>query len=219
MFHHEHPYPPYIPENATKLIVGTLPPPRFSTGELKEGDVDFCYGSRDGQLWQILDRLFDLNLTYETTAKAIAQREHFLQTHGIGISDMVAWAKREKIDASDIGIGRYQLRDLVAILQQNASLQTILFTGGNSKNGPEYFFRRNLKEYGLKLKPITTTMPRVHQFQLPDDKRVIKTVSLLAPSGAANRAMGSLPLYKKMKKENPKLSAIDFRVHMYRPFF
>src|SRR5690554_7311068 len=79
---------------------------------------------------------------------------------------MVAWAKREKIDASDIGIGRYQLRDLVAILQQNASLQTILFTGGNSKNGPEYFFRRNLKEYGLKLKPITTTMPRVHQFQL-----------------------------------------------------
>ena len=34
MFKHTHPYPPYIPENATKLIVGTLPPPRFTTGEL-----------------------------------------------------------------------------------------------------------------------------------------------------------------------------------------
>mgnify|MGYP002735408333 CR=1 FL=1 len=219
MFHHVHPYPPYIPENATKLIVGTLPPPRFSTGELKEGDVDFCYGSRDGQLWQILDRLFDLNLKYETTAEAIAQREHFLQTHGIGISDMVAWAKRKKIDASDIGIGSYQLRDLVEIIQENPKIETILFTGGNSKNGPEYFFRRNLKEYGLKLKSITAKMPRIHQFQLPEDGRVIKTVSLLAPSGAANRAMGSLPLYKKMKKENPDLTAIDFRVHMYRPFF
>lgn len=218
MFHHEHPFPPYIPKNATKLIVGTLPPPRFSTGELKEGDVDFCYGSRDGQLWQILDQLFDLNLKFETTTEAIEQREHFLRSEGIGICDMVAWAKREKIDASDIGIGAYKLRDLVKILQQNPNLHTILFTGGNSKNGPEYFFRRNLKEYGLKLKPVTTTMPRIHQFKLPDE-RVIKTVSLLAPSGAANRAMGSLPLYKKMKKENPGLSAIDFRVAMYRPFF
>ena len=75
MFHHIHPYPPFIPENATKLIVGTLPPPRFTTGELKEGDVDFCYGSRDGQLWTILDKIFDLDLKYETTAQAIAQRE------------------------------------------------------------------------------------------------------------------------------------------------
>ena len=79
MFHHIHPYPPFIPENATKLIVGTLPPPRFTTGELKEGDVDFCYGSRDGQLWTILDKIFDLDLKYETTAQAIAQREHFLK--------------------------------------------------------------------------------------------------------------------------------------------
>ena len=35
MFIHKHPYPPFIPKNATKLIVGTLPPPRFYTGILK----------------------------------------------------------------------------------------------------------------------------------------------------------------------------------------
>ena len=55
------PYQPYIPKNATKLIVGTLPPPRFSIGELKKGDVDFCYGSIDGQLWEILNEIFNLN--------------------------------------------------------------------------------------------------------------------------------------------------------------
>lgn len=219
MFLHVHPYPPYIPKNATKLIVGTLPPPRFSLKELKEGDVDFCYGSRDGQLWQIIDKIYDLDLKFETSVEAIAQRERFLQAHKIGICDMVSWAKRKKIDASDIGIQEYELRDLVKVLKIHSKVETLLFTGGNSKNGPEYFFRKNLNKYNTRMKVVNSEMPRIHQFLLPDSNRIIKTVSLLAPSGAANRAMGSLALYKKMKKENPQLSAIDFRVDMYRPFF
>lgn len=219
MFHHIHPYPPYIPETATKLIVGTLPPPRFTTGELKEGDVDFCYGSRDGQLWVILDKIFGLNLKFETTAEAIEQREHFLQKRGIGICDMVASARREKVDASDIGMQEVELRDLVVVLQQNPKIDTLLFTGGNSKNGPEYFFRRKLKDYNISLKLISNKVPRLHQFQLPDNGRRIKTVSLIAPSGAANRAVGSLASYKKMKDEFPEKTTIDFRVEQYRPFF
>src|SRR5690554_8144128 len=123
---------------------------------------------------------------------------------------MVAWAKREKIDASDIGIGSYQLRDLVEIIQENQKIETILFTGGNSKNGSEYFFRRNLKEYGLRLKSITTNIPRIHHFQLPEDGRVIKTASLLAPSAAAKRSTVILLLYKNLKNENPDLTAIDY---------
>lgn len=219
MFHHIHPYPPYIPETATKLIVGTLPPPRFTTGELKERDVDFCYGSGDGQLWVILDRIFDLKLKFETTAEAIAQREHFLISRGIGVCDMVASAKREKVDASDIGMQEVELRDLVAVLQQHSKIDTLLFTGGNSKNGPEYFFRRNLKSYNIKMNLISSEPPRIHTFVLPDNGRTIKTVSLIAPSGSANRAVGSLATYKKMKAENPDFSVIDFRVAQYKPFF
>ncbi|WP_310991048.1 uracil-DNA glycosylase family protein [Aequorivita marina] len=219
MFHHIHPYPPYIPETATKLIVGTLPPPRFTTGELKHDDVDFCYGSRDGQLWKILDKIFDLNLKFETTAEAIAQREHFLIKRGIGVCDMVASAKREKVDASDIGMQDVKLRDLVGILQENPKIDTLLFTGGNSKNGPEYFFRRKLKEYNLSLKVVSNIVPRIHTFKLPENGRVIKTVSLIAPSGAANRAVGSLDAYKKMKAEFPEKTTIDFRVEQYKPFF
>lgn len=219
MFHHIHPYPPFIPENATKLIVGTLPPPRFTTGELKEGDVDFCYGSRDGQLWPILDKIFGLDLKFETTAEAIEQREHFLIKRGIGICDMVASARREKIDASDIGMMDVELRDLIAVLQQNPKIETLLFTGGNSKNGPEYFFRRKIKEYNLSLKLVSNKVPRIHTFQLPESGRNVKTVSLIAPSGAANRAVGSLAAYKKMKEKFPEKTTIDFRVEQYRPFF
>ena len=219
MFHHIHPYQPYIPETATKLIVGTLPPPRFTTGALKDKDVDFCYGSGDGQLWIILDRIFGLDLKFETTAEAIAQREHFLINRGIGICDMVASAKREKVDASDIGMKDVELRDLIKVLQKHPKIDTLLFTGGNSKNGPEFFFRRNLKAYDIKMHVISDKMPRIHTFNLPESDRNIKTVSLMAPSGSANRAVGGLDTYKKMKARNPDFTAIDFRVAQYRRFF
>ena len=70
MFEHTHPYPPFNLEHATKLIVGTLPPPRFTTGDLLPEDVDFCYGSKNGMLWPILDQIFDLGLVYENTVWA-----------------------------------------------------------------------------------------------------------------------------------------------------
>ena len=216
MFHHKHPYGPFIPENAKKLIVGTLPPPRFTTGELKDGDVDFCYGSRDGLLWQVIDKVFDLDLKFETSEEAIAQRKKFLTEKGIGICDTVESCRRDKIDASDLGMLEVELRDLISILRKHPKIDTLLFTGGNSKNGPEFFFRRLLKEYDLKLKVISNDVPRVHQFLL--DGRSINTVSLTAPSGSANRAIGSMKLYKDLKKQNPEFNTIDFRVLQYRHY-
>jgi G:T/U-mismatch repair DNA glycosylase len=219
VFHHTHPYEPFIPKASTKLIVGTLPPPRFTTGDLKDGDVHFCYGSRDGQLWLILDTLFELDLRFETTVKAIVQRKEFLINRGIGICDIVASAKREKVDASDLGMQEVALRDLIQILQKYPKIDTLLFTGGNSKNGPEYFFRRLLKKYGISLEIVSNEVPRVHQFLLPETFRNIRTISLTAPSGAANRAVGSLEQYKKMKADFPEKTTIDFRVEQYRPYF
>ena len=219
LFFHKHPYPPYIPEGATKLIVGTLPPPRFSTRELKDGDVDFCYGSRDGQLWLILDRIFDLGLLYERSVHAVEQRKEFLEYRGIGICDIVDHAYREKVDASDLGMKEVVLRDLIAILEKYPDVNTLLFTGGNSKNGPEFFFRKLAKQYNIKLKTLSEIVPREYSFQHPIHGNSIKTVSLIAPSGAANRAVGSLSAYKEMKKKHPEKSTIDFRVEQYKIYF
>ncbi len=219
LFHHKHPYQPFIPETATKLIVGTLPPPRFTKRQLRQDDVDFCYGSGDGQLWVILDRIFDLDLKFENTPEAVKQRKDFLIKRGIGICDVVESSRREKIDASDIGMQKVELRDMISILKKHPKVDTLLFTGGNSKNGPEYFFRKYLKksEHDIRLKLVSNKAPRIHQFLL--EGRLIKTVSLIAPSGAANIAVGSTPLYKELKKKNPEFNTIDFRVLQYREFF
>jgi len=217
MFKHTHPYPPFNLENATKLIVGTLPPPRFTTGNLLPEDVDFCYGSKNGMLWPILDQIFDLGLVYENTAHAIEQRAHFLKSRNIGVCDIVAAAKREKVDASDLGMQEVELRNLIGYLKEFPQIHTLIFTGGNSKNGPEYFFRKQLKEHNINLNVISSTVPRIHQFQM--EERYIKTVSLTAPSGAANRAIGSMKCYKDQKLKDPQFSTFDFRIQQYRPFF
>lgn len=217
IFRHQHPYPPFIPENATKLIVGTLPPPRFSQGKRKEGDVDFCYGSRDGQLWKILERVYGVNLIFDDCEEAVQQRKNFLIENKLGICDMVEACDREKIDASDLGMKNVELRNMTKILKKHPSVKYLFFTGGNSKNGPEYFFRKHIKNTAVNLKVVSNDIPRIHQFVL--DGRLINTVSLTAPSGSANRAVGGMEFYKSMKKKHPDFTTLDFRVWQYKKFF
>jgi len=218
MILHKHPYTPFIPKNATKLIVGTLPPPRFSVGNLKKGDVNFCYGSIDGQLWKILNEIFSLDLHFENTNLAIQQRKDFLNENNIGICDIVESCERKKIDASDLGMDNIELRDMLFYLKNNPTITTLLLTGGNSKNGPEYHLRRQLKEKNIKLLPISEETPKIHKFKL-DESRIIEVVSLTAPTGTANRAVGSNPQYKLLKKKNPNFNTFDFRVLQYKKFF
>ena len=181
--------------------------------------MHFCYGSRDGQLWPILDRIFGLDLEYADTSRAVDQRQHFLRSRKIGVCDIVGAARRKKIDATDLGMQEVEMRDIVGVLNRYKKVHQLLLTGGNSKNGPEYFLRRLLKQEEIDLEVIDENVPRQYRFRLPKSSRWIKTVSLTAPSGSANRAVGSMVLYKERKKQDPAYTTLDFRVDQYRPFF
>ena len=135
----------------------------------------------------------------------------------MGICDIVASCSREKVDSSDLGMRDIILRDIVAQLRLHPSINTLIFAGGNSKNGPEYLFRRQLKEYGMRLACVDQHVPRKHTFLI--ENRVITTVSLTSPSNAANRSIGATPLYKQRKRENGSYTTLDYRIEQYRPVF
>jgi len=216
---HRHPFEPILFEDTTKLIVGTLPPPRFSFEELalKAEDVEFCYGSADNQLWRILDLIYDLDLEFAPTKKAQKQRTEFLQKYKVGICDSVSSCVREKIDASDTGMQEVVLRDLLAILRSYKNVDTLLLMGGASKNSPEYFLHKLLKKEQITFKLVEENKPKLHQFLL--DSRIITVVSLISPSNAANRSIGADPSYKMQKKQDPNFTTFDFRVAQYKKFF
>lgn len=217
MFSHFHPYEPFLHQDTKKVIVGTLPPPRFCTKEYKENDVLFCYGSQDGMLWKSLDRIYNLNLIYNNSQEAVDMRKEFLISKKIGVCDIVSSCKREKIDASDLGMKDIILRDILGYIKQYKNIETLIFTGGNSKNGPEYFLRQVLKKENIKYEVVSSEIPKIHKFTY--ENRVIKTISLTSPSNAANRSIGANALYKSKKSENPNYSTFDFRVEQYEKVF
>ena len=131
------------------------------------------------------------------------------------ITELLAFSVKN--NASDLGMKNINLRNLVKYLQENPSIATILFMGGNSKNGPEYLFRKHLKKNSLTLDPVTNTSPKIHQFNL--ENRIIKTVSLVSPSNAANRSIGANPAYKNIKEKNLSFTTLEFRVLQYKRFF
>ncbi len=217
MFFHFHPYKPFLNQDTEKIIVGTLPPPRFCTKEFKERDVDFCYGSKDNLLWQAINKIYNLNLAFENTKEEINKRKEFLLKQKIGICDIVESCNREKIDASDIGMSEIILRDILGYIKEYKNIKTIIFTGGLCKNSPEYFLRQILKKQNISLKIVLDKIPKKHQFEY--DNRVIQTISLTSPSNAANRSIGANAYYKKMKKENPNYTTFDFRLEQYKKVF
>jgi G:T/U-mismatch repair DNA glycosylase len=168
-------------------------------------------------LWPVLDVIFHLNLRYDNSEEAVSQRQAFLRREEIGICDIVESCYRDRIDASDLGMRDIRLRDIIAQLVLHSTLHTLVFTGGNSKNGPEYLFRRQLQNHGIQLRCIDLNPPRVHRFSYAG--REITTISLTSPSNAANRAIGGSSVYKLRKKENPAFSTFDFRVEQYKNVF
>lgn len=217
MFHHFHPFKPFLNKDTKKIIVGTLPPPRFCMQDYKKEDVLFCYGSADNLLWRVLNKVFELDLLFDNTQEAVNMRKDFLTKNQIGVCDIVDSCKREKIDASDIGMQDVKLRDILGYLKKFKTIDTLIFTGGYCKNSPEYFLRKVLKENKIKYENLNENIPKVHRFIY--DNREIKTISLTSPSNAANRSIGANVYYKQRKQEDKTYTTFDFRKEQYEKVF
>ena len=111
---------------------------------------------------------------------------------------MVHRCQREEYNASDLGMKQIELRNLLDYIRHNKSISMLLFMGGNSKNGPEFLFRTQLRSSGLTLVTESSDRPKVQEFVIDDRK--IRTISLISPSRAANRSIGADSYYKSRKK-------------------
>lgn len=126
----QHPFEPFVPEGATKLIIGTIPPFRFCTSppNLLEGDVNFYYGSKDNRFWKVLAQITDSNLEYANTANAIEQRKNILKKLNVGITDIIDQCIHKNGLSSDKDLTDIKQKPLDSLLNQFPEIDTLIYT-------------------------------------------------------------------------------------------
>lgn len=129
----EHPFPPFVPTNATKLIIGSIPPQRFCNQKengisLYPDDVNFYYGSRDNSFWFLIGQVFNISFEMTNTENAITQRKQFLTDNFIGITDVVDKCSRLNDSAEDKNLQKIEYKKLGQLLMDNPQIDTLIYT-------------------------------------------------------------------------------------------
>lgn len=176
-----HPYEPYIPENATNLIVGTIPPYRFCPPHiaLEEDDVDFYYGSGDNYFWYLLSEVTGRELIFKNTEEAISQRKKLLKDLQVGITDMVGECIHRGQKSDDNSLEIIKLKDLKKLLSERSKIDTLIYT---SQFVASLVNKCADKTYHYWIKPS-------RQGCIYIGEKLYRVIVLYSPSRSANRSV------------------------------
>ena len=122
-----HPWPPFIPENAKILIMGTFPPPR------SRWSMDFYYPNRTNDFWYMMGLIFrgDKFALYnrETGTFDLEAIKTLLLEKGIALSDTGREVHRLRGNASDKFLEILRPVPLNELLLKMPECKTIATTG------------------------------------------------------------------------------------------
>ena len=187
-----HPYEPFIPKDATRLIIGSIPPARFCANPrvLQEVDVDFYYGSYENAFWRIMADVSGINLSFMNSQDAVAQRKRLLESIGVGIMDIVKSCNRKGGSALDKDLSIVECFPLCQILKDHPTVDTLIYTSSYVKSQ----VNKCLKSWHS----IDPQNPRLQSVMI--NSRQYKVVILYSPSPTALRGMGKGGAEKRMEQ-------------------
>ncbi len=122
-----HPLPPFSPEGAKILMLGSFPPPRT------RWKMDFLYPNFQNDMWRIFGIVFFKDkhyfLTEDQKSFHEAKIRRFLTEKKIALWDTAMEVNRQKGNASDKYLEVLRPIDLEQILSQLPDCRTIVATG------------------------------------------------------------------------------------------
>lgn len=175
----DHPFEPFIPENASSLIVGSFPGMEQVTN--KHNREEWFYGAADNLFWPILSEAF------ETALKTRIQKEAFLTTRGIAITDIFTKVRRKEKSNLDKYLTEMEYNKEIKSLIEKFRISRLFFT---SKFVENHFLR-----------------------EFP---QITFGVCLPSPSPAANIPISISNDYRTYKQGNPNGNTQTFRIFKYR---
>lgn len=122
-----HPWPPFIPQGAKVLVMGTFPP------QAKRWSMDFYYPNRTNDFWKICGLLFlgdkDALLKEDGRSYDIDRIRALMTERHIALNDTVRKARRLKGNASDKFLEVVEPVPLFGLLAEMPDCHAVVTTG------------------------------------------------------------------------------------------
>ncbi len=122
-----HPLKPFLPHNATVLMLGSFPP------QHKRWSMEWFYPNIQNDMWRIFGLIFfqDKDYFYDPKKKVFKLEilRPFLESKGIAIYDTAAAVRRLKNNASDAFLEVVEPTDIKALVALLPKCKTIITTG------------------------------------------------------------------------------------------
>ena len=155
-----HTFEPFVPQDATVLILGTMPSP-------KSRELGFYYGHPQNRFWKTLAAVYG-----EVTPSTTSERKDFLTRHRIALWDTLASCDIQ--GANDASIQNPVPNDIGSLLASHP-IQVIFTTGAKAT---AYYNRLILPKIGKEAIPLPSPSPancRFHtEASLAEAYRVIR---------------------------------------------
>ena len=123
----EHPLEPFLPSNATLLMLGSFPPQK------KRWSMDFFYPNLQNDMWRIFGFLFFNDKDhFLLPGKKAFNKDYlveFLKEKGIALYDTATAIRRLQDNASDKFLEVIEPTDIRLLLKQLPQCQAIVTTG------------------------------------------------------------------------------------------
>jgi G:T/U-mismatch repair DNA glycosylase len=140
-----HPFPSFVPEKCRTLVVGTFPTHQRNY----ERTFPFYYAGEGNVFWEVVGKAFNKSFQHMCGEDAKWERETFLRSEGIGITDMLERCYRKNGLSQDDYIYPIAFRDLFDVLTKNSTIETLVLTSRTKIVGAlglfeTYLYQRDL---------------------------------------------------------------------------
>jgi G:T/U-mismatch repair DNA glycosylase len=194
-----HPWSPFIPLGADKLILGTFP-----TAIRNRGTYEFYYPNLNNEFWTVMFNLVGKELIDFMQHDPLTIRKQILAELTLGIADMGKRVLRQRDSSSDGNIFPLEFTNIFLLLEQHPSIKKVIITSSTGANSVLSWFEHYCKMNGVTLNYTSSSkLPRDFTFTLAGTT-LIGTV--IPSSSRASRYKGDklIPFYRNAILNTPE---------------
>ncbi|HWW15784.1 MAG TPA: hypothetical protein VN310_14070 [Candidatus Dormibacteraeota bacterium] len=162
------------------LILGTFPP------HADKRHYEFYYPNKQNRFWKIMAEIAKTKLFQNEGPRAVEERKRLMTQLRVGVQNMGKTILRDGVSSADKDIAIIEFQDILGIVNENDSLQTILLTGYSDKTSTYRSFVKYLAEKGIRHSPLPEKVKAGSKFTVQFMKPITCIVGN-STSGAAAR--------------------------------